>query len=168
MLPDIDLRLASVTKALTEVVVPALPADASLAREQAHLVIAHLDLIAGQWKHALKFELAAYEALCSLARKLRPHAGSTSTAERIDSALAAANTLDRSDYSQVSAAARELGALVARIIDADGTTAAIDGSLQTAVLAYAAEQALRERAWSAACALDPDAATLPAFDTLLG
>ncbi len=165
MLPDIDLRLTSVLKALNEVILPALPDDQSMAREQAHLVVAHLGIIAVQWKHALKFELAAYDAMRSLAQTLRPHAGADS--ERIDAALDGANTLDRSNYCQVSAAARELGALVAEVIDDDGSTAAMDVSLQAAVLAHAKQQALRERAWFAACALDPDAARMPSFETLL-
>ncbi len=68
---------------------------------------------------------------------------------------------------QVSAA-RELGTVVALIIDGEGTTAAMDTELQAAVLAHAGQQALRERAWFAACALDPDAARMPSFESLLG
>ena len=46
MNPDLDLRLKSVLKALTDVILPALPADERMAREQARLA----GLVAGQPK----------------------------------------------------------------------------------------------------------------------
>ena len=52
MNPDIDLRLQSMLKALTDVIVPALPAQERMAREQAGLLIGHLQIISEQWRHA--------------------------------------------------------------------------------------------------------------------
>lgn len=45
MTPNTDERLASVIRSLTEVVLPHLPADASLAQEQVHLAIGHLQIL---------------------------------------------------------------------------------------------------------------------------
>ena len=48
MTPTIDDRLASIVRALTEVILPHLPPEASLAQEQAHLAIGHLQIIRAQ------------------------------------------------------------------------------------------------------------------------
>ena len=60
MLPDIDLRLTNTIKALSDVVLPALPTGEALAREQAQLAIAHLGLVQQQWKAALAAIVADY------------------------------------------------------------------------------------------------------------
>lgn len=167
MLPDIDLRLMSAIKALNEVVLPALPEDQAMAREQARLTVATLASIARHWQHALRFELTALAEMCALARDCLPHAPTADCAARLGAALDAQATLARDDYAAVSAALRGLGTLVAEVIDGDGSSAPMAPALQDAVLAHGERQALRERAWYAHCGLDPDAATLPPFDTLL-
>lgn len=56
MTPSIDDRLASVIRALTEVVLPHLPPEASLAQEQAQLAIGHLQILRAQIDLAPDFE----------------------------------------------------------------------------------------------------------------
>lgn len=172
MLPDIDLRLANTLKALTEVVLPALPADAPLAREQAQLAIAHLGVVARQWKDALAFERESLDAACRLARDL---AGRITDAVA-DAAHVAALTaqleraagIDRTRYDAVSTAHRELVAVIAEVIAEDRAAHPLAAGITERVLAYAERQALRERAWFAACGLDPDRDSLPSLDTLAG
>ena len=45
MTPSTDERIASVIRSLTEVILPHLPADASLAQEQCQLAIGHLQIL---------------------------------------------------------------------------------------------------------------------------
>lgn len=168
-MPDIDLRLANVLKALTEVVLPALPDDARFAREQAQLAIGHLQLVATQWPLALRFELGTLAATCALARTLAAHLDSAHAAHAapLTAALAAAETVDRTDYAAVSAAQRTLAATVNAAITNDQDKAPLSRAVQDAVLAYGARQSLRQRAWLKQCGLDPDGATLAEIDEVL-
>lgn len=168
MLPDIDLRLANTLKALTEVVLPALPADAPLAREQAELAIAHLGVVAQQWKHALAFELESLDAACRLARGLAEAAGEATHAAALTAQLERAAGIDRMRYDAVATAHRELVAVIAEVITEDRAANPLAARITEHVLAYAERQALRERAWFAACGLDPDRDSLPSLDTPAG
>jgi hypothetical protein len=56
MTPDIDERLSSVIRALTDVILPSLPPEAGLAAEQAHLSIGHLQIIRAQMDAAPGYE----------------------------------------------------------------------------------------------------------------
>jgi hypothetical protein len=57
MTPTIDERLASVVRSLTEVVLPHLPAEASLAQEQVQLAVGHLQILRAQLDAVPAFEL---------------------------------------------------------------------------------------------------------------
>lgn len=164
MNPDIDLRLAPLTKALTEVVLPALPAGEKLARDQVMLVIGHLSMITQQWKRALGFELESYGALCALAQDLIPLLDNSELVAAIGTALDTATGIDRASYDQVQNASRALGALVDRAINDDYRTRPLDPRVRDAVLDYADRQTRRERIWFAGNGLDPDAQ--PPLDSL--
>jgi hypothetical protein len=56
MTPTIDERLASVVRSLSEVVLPHLPPEASLAQEQVHLAVGHLQILRAQLDAAPAFE----------------------------------------------------------------------------------------------------------------
>src|SRR3546814_19818740 len=56
MTPSVVERVASVIRALTEVVLPHLPADASLAQEQVHLSVGHLQILRAQFDETPAFE----------------------------------------------------------------------------------------------------------------
>ena len=56
MIPSVDERLASIIRALSEVILPHLPPEASLAQEQAHLAIGHLQILRLQLDAAPAFE----------------------------------------------------------------------------------------------------------------
>ncbi|MES2492561.1 MAG: hypothetical protein V4579_04675 [Pseudomonadota bacterium] len=56
MSPTIDERLASLIRSLSQVVLPHLPADASLAQEQVHLALGHLQILRAQIDPAAAFE----------------------------------------------------------------------------------------------------------------
>ena len=102
MLPNIDLRLANCIKALEEVVIPSLSDGERMAREQALLVIGHLRMIGGQWKHALRFETASLDAMSALARTIS--ASDPGFSGELADALGGIETIDRRDIDTVEAA----------------------------------------------------------------
>jgi hypothetical protein len=56
MIPSVDDRLASVVRALTDVVMPSLPPEAGLAQEQIQLAIGHLQILRAQLDGTPDFE----------------------------------------------------------------------------------------------------------------
>lgn len=167
MNPDIDLRLKSVEKALTDVIARAVPKSEKLARDQLELVVGHLRVIGAHWKHALRYELGTLDALAALGGRLRDFADADARVT-LDEALAAAGTVDRADFERVSAAQRKLAGALDRVIAANYTTAPMPTALRDAVLDHYAWAAARERVWHQGSGLDPDAATLPPLATLFG
>jgi hypothetical protein len=57
VIPSVDDRLASVVRAITDVILPGLPPEAALAREQAQLSVGHLQILRAQLDSAPAFEL---------------------------------------------------------------------------------------------------------------
>lgn len=171
MLPSIDVRLQTVMKALTEVVIPALPTDEGLARDQARLVVGHLQMISLQWKHAAKFEAGSLIQLCGLARGLMSEcAAELAPADHdiLTVLVAGAEAVDHSDVDATRDAAVALGKAVDAIVSGRGSARPVSAAMTEVVLRYAKTQAWRERAWSAAQQLDPDAAELPPIEAIIG
>lgn len=166
MNPDLDLRLQALLKALSEVVLPAIPTEQSLARDQARLVIGHLTVIAAHWKHALNYELESLRLACVLATTLAALEPAHGLGDDLHAALAQAAAVERSDYDAVSAVHRNLKASIDRVIAAANTCAPMSPALKTAVLEFSAQQARRERIWHRDAGLDPDADKLPPLASL--
>ncbi len=57
MTPTVDERLASLIRSLSQVVLPHLPPEASLAQEQVHLSLGHLQILRAQIDAAPAFEV---------------------------------------------------------------------------------------------------------------
>jgi hypothetical protein len=70
MMPSIDLRLRTMTKAMTDVILPAIAPENPLAQEQARLVIAQLGMIAKQWRQAAEYEALELREITALAERL--------------------------------------------------------------------------------------------------
>lgn len=166
MNPDIDLRLKSVLKALSDVILPALPAEQRMAREQTHLVLGHLGIIAAQWKHALKLELENLTLASALASDLAGMNIDSTLGDDLIAALAVAAEVDRRDYDAVSNAHRALKAVIDRLLASPGHDDGLTPAMLDAVLRYNAVRARRERIWHGAAGLDPDASRLPPIATL--
>lgn len=167
MNPDLDLRLKSVLKALSDVILPALPATERLARDQANLVIGHLTIIAEQWQHALSFELQNLAQSCLLAGELAGMNFDSTLGDDLSAALSTATAVDRSDYQAVTEIHRGLKTVIDRLISADHHSAPMPPAVLDAVLRYNHRRAPRERVWHRAAGLDPDAASLPSIAALL-
>ena len=173
MLPSIELRIQNLIKALSQVVLPAIDPENELAREQAQLVIAHLQLIALQWDKAYSFERIALRAMQNLAAALcNTASGGPRTSAATAALRRALEERAMADPRTATAAAQAITALggavdemiLAISTDADATTRT---ETQAIILDYAKHQAHRERVWFAANNLDPDRGKLEAIDTML-
>ena len=166
MNPDIDLRLQAVLKALSDVILPALPAEEHLARDQTRLVMGHLAIIAEQWQYALKFELENLALSCELARELVALHADAGPGDDLSAALAVATTVASSDYAAVSHAHRALKAAIDGLLTTGQADTAMPPSMLAAVLRYNQRRAPRERIWHRGAGLDPDAAQLSSIGAL--
>lgn len=166
MNPDIDLRLKSVMKALTDVILPALPAEERLAREQANLVLGHVRIIAEQWQHALNLELLNLALACELASELAAMNFDSALGDDLIAALARAADVDRGNYAAVSDVHRKLKAVIDRLLAPEHPNTGVPPAMMAAVLRYNRQRAERERIWHRAAGLDPDAGKLPPIASL--
>ena len=91
MTPNIDERLASIIRALTEVVLPHLPPEASLAQEQVHLAVGHLQILRAQLDDIPAYELEELEDGVALAKALAPINGGPVTTSAQSSLQSAAS-----------------------------------------------------------------------------
>src|SRR3546814_14577108 len=97
MTPNTDERLASVIRALTEVILPHLPPEASLAQEQAQLAIGHLQILRLQLDSVHGFEaeeLADTRALAGELVEAIDGGGDTADAADAPSAVLASEGAD--------------------------------------------------------------------------
>jgi hypothetical protein len=158
MTPNVDDRVASVIRALGEIVLPALPASASLAREQTQLVIGHLAILRAQLDRAPEFERDEAAAVRALAEQLARAEGGAATRAACD-ALRAAVT------ATTASAPREAAAELRARIDALVRASARDGSQRghaevlRAVHAHEVSRARADRAWFAPMGFDAELAS---------
>jgi hypothetical protein len=160
MLPDIDLRIDNMLKALEQVVMPALPAQEKLARDQANLVIGHLRMVKDQWRFAVKFEGGSLANMIRLGTEIVGQADPLFR-DRLEGALAMAAAADPTDQGALTEAIVELGGIIDEIILGDDGRIELPPGAFAAIIAYGGRQAKRERSWFAGTGLDPDRAELP-------
>ena len=166
MLPNIDVRIANLIKAMEQVVLPALPRSERLARDQAMLVVGHLRMIAGQWKSALRFEQVTLDALIDLAEKLAgvvaaPFAG------RLADAAKTARAADRGSVVGLEQAYTALGTVIDEAILGGPDHVAFPPAAVDVLFEYGTRQARLERTWFKAIGFDPDRAELPEIADVL-
>jgi hypothetical protein len=154
MIPNIDDRLASVIRALTEVVLPHLPPEASLAQEQVHLSIGHLQILRAQLDAGPGHERGELDDIAALGTEL---GGGTSGGPATQSALtalaAAVKSADgqdvRGQYKSISQAVETL----VRAVASDGDAAA-KAALNAIILKHEAVRAQKDREWFAPFGFD--------------
>jgi hypothetical protein len=172
MVPDSALRLEAALKALADVIAPAIPEDAGLAKEQIALVMRSISLAIEQIPLEAAYMARDSQTDRELAAKFQSlfvagHPMSNRLADAIsasENALPPAisdtrelakpwHSLKKTLEEAVSALAKELGR------DAQTELAEI-------MLAYSEERNLRERAWVASTGFDPDPESLPSLETV--
>lgn len=147
MIPTIDERLASVVRALTDVVLPALPPEAGLALEQMQLSIGQLQIIRAQIDASPGFELEELVDARSLGDQLIAAVGSSEHARGLRDALALA---DASEPREVRSRRIEIHAAIDQLVAGAGSNPAL-GQI---IIAAEKKRVVKERAWFAPFGFD--------------
>ncbi|MDT7529120.1 putative PP-loop superfamily ATPase [Sphingopyxis italica] len=146
MTPTTDERLASVIRSLTEVVLPHLPADASLAQEQVQLAIGHLQILRLQFDSVLGFEaeeLADTEALASeLAAAIDGGRDTSAAVAALKAAIGAVNADVRGSLTGLNRAIER----VVQAVSADGAEGA-KARLSEIILRREGNRVEKDRRW---------------------
>ena len=154
MNPSIDDRLGSVIRALSEVILPHLPAEAALAQEQTHLAIGHLQIIRAQIDDAPAFEREELADAVSLG-------GALITAiprdDHTSGALAAlAGTIAAADGSDLRAQHRAVQTAIEQLVKAVSAKGVPDvrRDLSAIIIDHEDRRAQKDRKWFAAFGFD--------------
>jgi hypothetical protein len=163
-------------RAMTEVVIPALGTEDGMAREQAHLVVAFLRIVAEQHEHAYSFELTELREFSLLLRGLIGAARGGEITQRCAALGRAALLQAEPTAALVLPDQRELASLVRRLrmeadalvraAEADGEPAFRDAASRL-VMAQSAQEIARGRSWNAAAGFDQDRASIVPISDLL-
>lgn len=166
MLPNIDVRLKNIVKAVQEVIAPALPADEKLAQEQCRLIVGHIAMLQGQWKQAVRYEGGSYRLIRDLAESLVPHVDAQQ-AEILRRALADTAAVDELDIDALNAGICTIGHAVDKIILGEDGKKPLSRGAWDVILDYGEKDALRSRVWFQGNGIDPDRANLPPLETVI-
>lgn len=147
MTPTVDERLASIVRSLTEVILPHLPPEASLAQEQVHLAIGHLQILRAQLDDVPAFEREELADALALAKALAASiSGGAATAAALAGLGTAVADADGSDVrGQTSAINKGVDAVV-KAVSADGDFG-VKAKLSAVILEYEKVRVLKDRQW---------------------
>lgn len=170
MIPSNDQRLASMIRAVEDVILPALADHSGLAVEQTHLLLGHLHILRQNADHAVAYEAAEARALTALGRELVQQADGGPATE------AAAKVLEDCASGPESNAPGQVRALIERIslavedlVEASGEdgTDEFKSASAASIIRAGREQSMRDRSWSAAAGFETADADLIPFDELV-
>jgi hypothetical protein len=171
-----EIQLASMIKAMKDVVIPAVDAKNDLAIQQAHLIVGLLNLMAHQLPVQFRFDRDELQRLLVCAQRVsKVNTSDQSVGEAMKaletSRAAAAEVLERctTDPAELTAAIRDMrettGALMAAA--ASGQDPATLDVVEKAVLALSREQLLRDRSLMLPQGWEPDPTLIPDIQSLL-
>ncbi len=160
MNPSLDLRIRTMIRAVTEIILPGVDKDNALAQEQARLLVGHLHALQQQQPYADRLAAIEGRALKALAHKLINASAGGSVTKAATARVAAAFQTD--DRAALSLTVERL------IVDsaADGTEAFLQAT-NALVLKEAKAAANRGRAWFKLMGFDPEPEILPDIPTLI-
>lgn len=154
MSPNVDERLASIVRALSEVILPHLPPEASLAQEQVHLCIGHLQILRQQLDQVPGFEEEECADAIALAKKLGSAVmGGAVTTAAVENLSGAADAAAEQDVRSGRKAVLEAVDAVVKAAAVDGNAAA-RSSLSEIILQHEADRTLKDRRWFAPFGFD--------------
>ena len=176
MSPSVDERLASIVRALTDVVLPSLPPEAGLAQEQIQLCRGLLDLLSRQLPLQFRFDCDELARLRSMGEELLPladpHSTDAAARQALTDALKVSDDVLRrakADPSEVVSSVRALRAATGELVkQACATGQRSDTArLENLVLEHSRDQLLRDRTWLLPQGWERDPAKFPPIDTLI-
>ncbi|MGE4303664.1 MAG: hypothetical protein AB7E24_06470 [Novosphingobium sp.] len=170
MTPNMSDRLDSIIQAMSDVILPAIDSQQSLAREQAGLVMAHLNMIRAQLPLVDSFEHVELNAAKALASSLIPlargGAQTSATRAQLEALMqqsAATTSVDRqTSLAALNAAMEDL----VRHSRVDGEAGAA-AHIAAQVLIATQQSAQRNRIWFNGSGFDAQQDELPLRRTLL-
>jgi hypothetical protein len=166
MVPDIDLQLRVVIKALSEVVAPAVGPNNRLALEQFHLSLATLGFIESRLPLVRKRVRRELQNAIALAEAVAPVAqGATPIVAAVAAARAALTDADV-DTGELETHKTCLLAAASAVVNAS-SDAATDLALAKAVVAASRSQFDLTRAWGLPAGFEPNPAEVPPLDDLI-
>ncbi len=154
MTPNVDDRLASIIRALTEVVLPHLPPEASLAQEQVHLSVGHLQILRAQLDAMPGFEREELDDAIAVGKALG--SAVTGGAETAVALATLAASIAAAGGSEVRAERKAISTaidLLVRAVSADGE-AASKVALAKIILEHEHPRAQKDRQWFAPFGFD--------------
>jgi len=169
MTPSIKNRLSSMVHALTDIILPAIDSDNSLAREQAELVVAHLTLIGRQIDKASDFDRLELRAVINLGRTVSAIAlGGSHTSEAADTVTAAikAAAHEGDDRQEGIRSINHAIEQLIRACNIDGEKASNE-KIAAKIIAHTKAQSLRDRVLFAATNFDAEKDSLPSQEEIL-
>lgn len=171
MVPDVALRLRTVAKALEDVIGPAIPDDAPLAREQLALSQRSIALALDQLPLETAYMVRDSRDDRRLARRLiNKLDGNHPLASQLIEAVAtneATMPVEPRSSDEVRDAWRSLKEVLEYCVSRlSGSESFVDqAELAAIMLEYSESRNIRERAWVAATGFDPDPDSLPDLET---
>jgi hypothetical protein len=154
MTPNTDERIASVIRALTEVILPQLPPEAALAQEQLHLSVGHLQILRAQFDAIPGYEREELEDAQVIGKALiNGVSGGAATHQAltgIGTAIAAA------DGSKVRGQRQAIHDAIDRLVRAVSTDGDACGkaALRTIILKQEGMRTRKDRQWFAPFGFD--------------
>ncbi len=165
MNPGFEVRLSSMRRALTTVIMPAIDPGNPLAQEQAGLMLAHIGMLEAQWDKLEDYARLCVQDLIEVSGRINAAGGPETLAAAAGLAALAGKPPVRGEVAY-RALSEALEGLV-RAVDRDGD-ADFRRALHREVLLHGNRQATRDRVWFAACGFDVNTADLPSIETLIG
>lgn len=175
MRPEVQIK--AMIKALTDVVIPAVPQENKLAMEQANLVVGMLNLMQVQLPLQFRFDRDELLRLVNTAARLNAlrttDAAMAAAIDGVDGPCGrAADVLARCQFGpqDLYAAILALRAAFCALVDASANSADDDGrrQVEAILMSMSKEQLLRDRALMKPQRWEPDPAAVPDIEALLG
>jgi len=172
-----EVQLASMMKAMTDVVIPAIDAKNDLAIQQAHLIVGMLNLMAHQLPMQFRFDRDELQRLVKSAEGLsllssKDSAVSAAVEQLAASCDAAVNVLKHCvmDPAELVASVKTMREATSMLMVAASRSddKAAFAAVEQAVLALSKEQLLRDRSLLLVQGWEPDPSAIPPIEKLLG
>lgn len=169
MVPDIALRLQSMTRAMTEVVIPGIDPSQKLALEQAHLVVAYLALLSDQHDKAYQYEMAELRDARSLLEQLLACARGDARARTALAESESTAMLSIPSQARLADLVRAVKGAADALVHAAYEEGKSDvlATVTSAVMDHAQRQIARERVWARKAGFEVEPEKLPGFDEVL-
>jgi hypothetical protein len=154
MTPNVDDRLVSVIRALTEVILPHLPPEASLAQEQVHLCVGHLAILRAQLDAVPAYEREELEDAIAIGKALGGGvSGGGESAKALATLAASVASATGSDIRGERKAISQAIAALVSAVSADGDAAG-KAALSKIIIEHEFTRSQKDRQWFAPYGFD--------------